>query len=404
MSMEARAARWAILAAALLSIAARYQTANFVVTARSAEIAEQVGQAAEHYRREIAKEWLGQEMRPWSHACPVKVHITNGAGGVTSFRFERGEVCDWNMTVQGPLDQILHSVLPHEVTHTIFACHFRQPLPRWADEGACSTVEHPNERARQNKMLIEFLREKRGIAFTHMFRMKEYPRDMLPLYAQGHSLATFLLAQGGKQKFLAYLAEGMQHEDWNAATKKFYNFEHLSALQNSWLDWVQKGGPNTISIDPTTIASRDATRKGSVGSASGTRPGENIIYRGQSADPPAKTPGRLGPVSHQETDTPPSSAVGRSDTPSYTADSPGWRPPNVGSPTDRGEFAVDATAPGPGADRVANASSRYIRPPGRNDDARVPGKHLPDAARSAATVPFSLPSSPAPMSCLPGEG
>ena len=37
--------------------------------------------------------------------------------------------------------RILDSVLPHEITHTIFATHFGQPLPRWADEGACTTVD-----------------------------------------------------------------------------------------------------------------------------------------------------------------------------------------------------------------------------------------------------------------------
>ena len=43
--------------------------------------------------------------------------------------------------------------------------------------------------------------------------MKEYPRDILPLYAQGHSLASFLMSQGGKQKFLNYLAEGMEDDE-----------------------------------------------------------------------------------------------------------------------------------------------------------------------------------------------
>ncbi|MFM9024730.1 MAG: hypothetical protein ACKON7_05235, partial [Planctomycetaceae bacterium] len=50
-------------------------------------------------------------------------------------------------------------------THTSVARHVRRPVPRWADEGACTTVEHPVERARQHRMLIEFLTTGRGIAF-----------------------------------------------------------------------------------------------------------------------------------------------------------------------------------------------------------------------------------------------
>ena len=55
------------------------------------------------------------------------------------------EVFGWDMKIQGSEERVLDSVLPHEVTHTIFASHFRQPLPRWADEGACTTVEHVSE-------------------------------------------------------------------------------------------------------------------------------------------------------------------------------------------------------------------------------------------------------------------
>ena len=123
------------------------------------------------------------------------------------------------MTIQGSLERMLDSVLPHEVTHTIFATHFRQPLPRWADEGACTTVEHVSERAKAAMMLIEFLRTGRGIAFNQMFAMKEYPHDVMPLYSQGYSLARYLVAQGGKRKFLDFLADGLRDENWTRATQ-----------------------------------------------------------------------------------------------------------------------------------------------------------------------------------------
>ena len=166
--MEAHFMRCALLAAAVASMGASYRTANFVVEAPTPEIAQQIGQAAEKYRRELAVEWLGTEMRNWSQPCPITAQVGQhlGAGGATSFVFEHGEVFGWRMTIQGSLVRILDSVLPHEVTHTIFATHFRQPLPRWADEGACTTVEHASERSKQQHMLVDFLRTGRGIAFV----------------------------------------------------------------------------------------------------------------------------------------------------------------------------------------------------------------------------------------------
>jgi hypothetical protein len=184
-------------------------------------------------------------MPNWAQPCPVEAKVAPqlGAGGATSFVFDRGEVFRWQMTIQGSRERILDSVLPHEVTHTVFATHFRQPLPRWADEGACTTVEHESERAKQQNMLINFLRTGRGIAFSQMFVMKEYPRDVLPLYSQGYSVARYLIAQGGKRKFLDFLADGLRDENWSRAMNQHYSVGSLAALQNQWLDWVRQGSP-----------------------------------------------------------------------------------------------------------------------------------------------------------------
>ena len=195
-------------------------------------------ESAERFRRDLAIEWLGRELPRWGKPCPIVVQVGErmGAGGATSFVFDRGEVFGWQMTIQGSFERVLDSVLPHEVTHTIFASHFRQPLPRWADEGACTTVEHPAERNKQQKLLIEFLQTGRGISFSQMFAMKEYPPDVLPLYAQGHSLASFLIAQGGKRKYLQFVADGLESNNWSAELKKHYGFRNLGVLQNTWLD------------------------------------------------------------------------------------------------------------------------------------------------------------------------
>ncbi len=232
-------------AAASSGNAARYKTTNFVVNAPTPQLAKEIGEMAEHWRRELAIDWIGNEMPPWSRPCPIRAEVAPnlGAGGVTTFVFDRGEVFDWNMTVTGSRERVLDSVLPHEITHTIFACHFRQPLPRWADEGACTTVEHQSEIAKQENLLIRFLKTGKGIPFGQMFAMKDYPRDVLPLYAQGHSLTRYLIGQRGQAAFLEFLADGMGDENWPRAVREHYGHDSLFALQNEWLDWVKKGRP-----------------------------------------------------------------------------------------------------------------------------------------------------------------
>lgn len=256
--MEARYA-WTALAvvSACASLGAAHRTQNFTCNAASREVAVQVCEAAERYRRELAVEWLGRELPNWSQPCPITVQVGErlGAGGATSFVFDRGEVFGWEMSIQGSLERVLDSVLPHEVTHTIFATHFRRPLPRWADEGGSTTVEHASERNKQQRMLVEFLQTGRGISFSQMFAMKEYPPDVLPLYAQGHSLASYLIQQGGKRKFVQFVGDGMNGDDWAGELQQHYGIRNLGALQNTWLDWVAQGSPALGTPETTALAS-----------------------------------------------------------------------------------------------------------------------------------------------------
>ncbi len=363
--MDARFKTLAALFVAVMAMGAKYRTPNFVVEASSQQIAKQVGDSAEQYRKELANLWLGEEMRPWSQPCPISVQTAPhlGAGGATSFYFDRGQVFGWRMTIQGSLERVLDSVLPHEVTHTVFATYFRRPLPRWADEGACTTVEHPSERNKQQRMLIQFLQTGRGIAFSQMFRMKEYPRDVMPLYSQGHSLATYFISQGGRRKFLDYLAFGLQDENWVAATRKYYGFTSLAALQNSWLDWVRDGSrpiQSKPAEDAPILASANTEP------AKQRQPKPNLIYRGQSDDsPPAPLGGQLVPV-HSATPRAPITANASLDSPSAATEmSSGWHTPRSRKSASSGAFrqpAVESLA--------GNAAPTAAAAPVRNEMTR----------------------------------
>ncbi len=197
-----------------------------------------------------------------------------GAGGATSFVFDRGEVFDWKMNIQGSRERILDSVVPHEVTHTIFASYFRRPLPRWADEGACTTVEHRSEVAKQERMLVDFLKTGRGIAFSEMFAMKDYPSDVMPLYSQGHSLAQWLIESRGRKAFLEFLADGMQDENWPRAVEQHYGFDGLYTMQNSWLSWVKQGRPQ-LTPETSPIGQLVSNRASQPSRANTCRPAES---------------------------------------------------------------------------------------------------------------------------------
>lgn len=298
--MEARLIKTALILSTFSSLGATYRTPNFVVDAPTAEIAQQAAVTAERCREEIAIDWLGQPLPRWYKPCPIKVKIGQiGAGGATTFSFDRGEVFGWKMTVQGTLERVLDSVIPHEVSHTIFACHFRRPLPRWADEGAATLVEHESEQRRQRLLLKQVMETNRRIPLKQLLAMKEYPQDMqnvLALYAEGYSLADFLVQHGGKVRYLQFLEDAHQH-GWEAAINRHYKLSTVDQLEKSWDQWLLAGSPRISQPEGTLLA---AARPGA------TRPPvpePKPIVRSQSPEAAQVASGRQTRVDNSQWDT-----------------------------------------------------------------------------------------------------
>jgi len=245
--------------------AAEFTTENFVVQAPTKELAKTFGEYAEKFREQKAMEWLGREMPKWSRRCPLVVKITMGrTGGATTFTFSdrQGGVLTQEMEIFGEVPQLLNSVLPHEVTHTVLAHHFGQPVPRWADEGGSVLSENDKERYDHDIKCREFLNQGRGISLSHLFPMREYPRDMIVLYAQGYSVSQYLIDMGGgglkgRQKFLEFVETGMKqgNRNWNTATK-LYGMKSVDDLEEQWINALRK--------PPVRLAARSSEGKNTI--------------------------------------------------------------------------------------------------------------------------------------------
>ncbi len=264
--MEAHILRFSLIVISVMaSTGATFRTANFIVTAPDEEVAKKVGKAAETFRHDLAVFWLAEPLPNWSRPCKLKVRPGSmGAGGETKFQFVGNEVLNWDMSVQGSLERIIDSVLPHEVNHTIFACHFRRPLPRWADEGAATLFEHRSEQLKQLGLLNQVIKSDREfIPLGRLLQMKEYPkgyRPMLIMYAEGYALADFLVQQGGRKRYLQLLADGARI-GWTAATKKNYHHGGVDSLEKNWKSWILAGMPKLKTPGTNMLASTNAANK-----------------------------------------------------------------------------------------------------------------------------------------------
>lgn len=257
--------QWAVVIIALLtslrlqtSVAADFESRNFRVHAPTEDVARLVAAAAEHHRSRLGRIWYGHAIRNWITKCNVTVNVDDrvGASGSTKFKFASGEVYGWRMQVNGPLERILDSVVPHEVNHTILACWFRRKVPRWADEGCATMVEHESEQNRQTQHVESLMRQGRRIPLRMLLRITQYPNDnrqLMALYSQGYSLTRFLIEKAGRRQFLMFLKEA-NHRGWDRAIETYYGSRSIEGLEQQWVSWVVAGSPRLDLPDGELLA------------------------------------------------------------------------------------------------------------------------------------------------------
>jgi hypothetical protein len=254
----------ALLLACGAAPAAEFRTKNFTVTAPTKDLAQTFGEYAEKYRVLKAEEWLGRPMPDWDRPCPLSVRITNSTdgGGATHFTFGpgpdgRSAVLSRRMEIFGGVEKLLKSVLPHEVTHTVLAHRFGQAVPRWADEGGSVLSENDEERYAHDVRCREFLNAGKGYHLRHLFSMDDYPPNMHVLYAEGFSVVQYLVAQGGREKFLQFVEVGMKrrNQNWDQAAQ-MYGFASTDELQSAWIASLKK--PKAAATDAVAMTDRPA--------------------------------------------------------------------------------------------------------------------------------------------------
>jgi hypothetical protein len=272
--------RWALAALALVlsansAIAASYRTTNFIVDAPNDRLAKEFGDAAEYYRKAKAKEWLGKEMPNWQRPCPLEVRISpEGPSGATTFDFGQHPIYQF-MKIQGPKERLLNSVLPHEITHTVFAYYFQQPVPRWADEGGAVLSEDDIERGRHDQMCRQMLNQGQAMQLGYLFSLKDYPANVMVLYAEGFSISRFLVDQADRETFLKFIQQGMQH-GWDKAVQTHYHLQSVRQLETAWIDSLKKPRSGAVAMNN----SRNEVPRGVSGEMTGRR-----VTR--TTDPPA---------------------------------------------------------------------------------------------------------------------
>ncbi len=116
---------------------------NFIVLAPDQALAEEVLDRAEHFRGQVAQEWLGEDLPPSVGRAVIHVSLSDLEDSGLTWAIDCPERKYHKLWVKGTRDQVLGSTLHHEMVHAVLVTRFPDQLPAWAEEGAASTKDDP---------------------------------------------------------------------------------------------------------------------------------------------------------------------------------------------------------------------------------------------------------------------
>jgi hypothetical protein len=222
------------------------QTLNFRIHHhQSRTFAEKMARTAESTRTELLERWFGEPDTRWPQRCavylfddPQSYSQATGAPAQspahTRIDADGGRVLSRTIYLHGATAEMLRSILPHEVTHSVLADHFGRRIPRWADEGMAVLTEPKDRIAGHLRLLPRWRDEGLLVGARQLFEMGDYPPPHAwgSFYAQSVSLVQFLSKEKGPQTFALFLREGLR-DGYTPALQHYYGWD-FAELDRRW--------------------------------------------------------------------------------------------------------------------------------------------------------------------------
>jgi hypothetical protein len=89
---------------------------------------------------------------------------------------------------------------------------------------------------RHDRIVSGLLARRGEFSLLQLFRMEEYPSDLMGFYGQGYSVSRFLVEIGGRPRFLQFVREG-QKSGWDQAALAHYGLANCRELDRAWRSW-----------------------------------------------------------------------------------------------------------------------------------------------------------------------
>jgi hypothetical protein len=203
--------------------------------------AQEVLRCAEMWRREIAREWLGEELPPSIGKTTVNVAFSEDRdAGLTWAKDDRHRAYHTLYMTTTP-DRALGSTLAHEMVHVVLATRFPDPrrLPAWVEEGVASRYDDPARHTTRQQILSWMAKTGNWSDVETVMLSVNISTHDKAAYATASSITEFLLSRGDKHTLFEFGLHGTQ-SGWDTALERFYRIRSTAHLQRAWQQWVKQ--------------------------------------------------------------------------------------------------------------------------------------------------------------------
>lgn len=212
---------------------------NFIVLAPDQLLAEEVLAKAEHFRQQVAEEWLAEELPPRMGRATVNVELSDVEDENFTWAIDSPEQIFHKVWLTTTRRRALGSALGHEITHVVFATRFPDRLPSWIEEGAASLQDDPQRIEIRQRIIRRYARTGNWPRLETLFKARTLALGDQPSYSVAASVTQYLLCRGGRPKLLRFAVTGQQ-EGWNQALREHYGIPTVRELQAAWQAWASR--------------------------------------------------------------------------------------------------------------------------------------------------------------------
>jgi hypothetical protein len=215
---------------------------NFTVLApRGDHLADKILSRAEELRREIALDWLGEELPEGKGLTHITLKISKDKDEGLTLLCGPGRATpgDNRLWLETSPERATGTTLAHEVTHIVMAVRFPKGLPVWANEGMASLQDDEERHKAKQELVRQWARSGQWPSLDRLLYLREMPPSDQASYAAAVSLTEFLLSKGERRALIDCI-EQSQQDGWNAALGKCYGIASIAELQRQWQEWAAR--------------------------------------------------------------------------------------------------------------------------------------------------------------------